>query len=92
MVGVWCTEGPMYKDQNGVYYGLTISDEVINRYLEYTDKLYILTRVRKLEEKMQTSNIITNDNVEIIEVPNCSSIKRNIKKYRCSTKKNSRLF
>lgn len=75
MIGVWCTEGPIYKDENGVYYSMTINNRVISRYLEYADKLYILTRVRILEEKMQTTNIITSDNVEIIEVPNCSSMK-----------------
>lgn len=79
MIGVWCTEGPIYKDENGVYYSLTINEKIINRYLEYADKLYILSRVRKLEKKMQTSNIIKCNNIEIIEVPNCSSIKGLIK-------------
>lgn len=76
MIGVWCTDGPLYKDSKDNYYSLTINEKIINRYLEYVDKLYILTRVRKLDNKITQSNIINNKQINIIEVPNCSSIKQ----------------
>ena len=87
MIAVWCTEGPIYKDENGKYYGITINKNVVERYLEYADKLYILTRIRKLDSKIKNANIIENDRIEVIELPNCSSIKGVLKNTGIARKK-----
>lgn len=87
MIAVWCTEGPIYKDENGKYYGITINKNVVERYLKYADKLYILTRIRKLDSKIKNANIIENDRIEVIELPNCSSIKGVLKNTEIARKR-----
>ena len=75
MIGVWCTEGPIYVDKDGSYYGITINNSIIKRYLEYMDKIYILTRIRKIRPEIKNATKIENANIEIIELPNCSTLK-----------------
>ena len=76
MIAVWCNEGPVYEDKDGNFYGITINDKIINRYLEYVDKIYMLTRVRKIKkDEKRYSKISNNEKIEIISIPNCSSIK-----------------
>lgn len=76
MVAVWCNEGPVYKDEQGNLYGITINEKIIKRYLEYVDKIYMLTRVREIKkDEKRYSPISKNEKIEIISIPNCSSIK-----------------
>ena len=76
MVAVWCNEGPLYKNENGELYSLTINNNIISRYLDYVDEIYMLTRVRKLVgNSSKYSKIDTNDNFKVVELDNCSNLK-----------------
>ncbi len=65
MIGVWCTEGPIYVDKDGSYYGITINNSIIKRYLEYMDKIYILTRIREIRPEIKNATKIESFDVEI---------------------------
>lgn len=76
MVAVWCNEGPLYKSEDDQIYSLTINNSIIDRYLEYVDNIYMLTRVRKMEDKKDKySKINITEKFKVVEMENCSSIK-----------------
>jgi len=76
-------DGPLYKDKNGNYYGVTLNDSVRERFLALGDSVTFLIRVKHLEEceLPKRLSIIQNISFDVVEVPNSKSIKGFLKNY-----------
>lgn len=77
MRGLFCFDGPMYRDINGIYCNTTLTNQVFERYLKVVDKLTIAIRTFHLEKSYKDENlqkIQLNDLLNIIECPNINSI------------------
>lgn len=76
-------DGPLYKDKNGNYYGVTLNDSVRERFLALGDTVTFLIRVQHFTEGElpKRLSIIQNTSFEVIEIPNSKSIKGFIKNY-----------
>ena len=44
MIGLFCFDGPLYKDKNGIYCNVTLTNEMFARYFIVVDELYIVVR------------------------------------------------
>ncbi|KYP20851.1 GDP-mannose-dependent alpha-(1-6)-phosphatidylinositol monomannoside mannosyltransferase [Streptococcus parauberis] len=77
VIGLFSFDGPMYKDKNGIYCNMYITDEMLERYLLVVDELLILIRTFDLNNTYKEENMkpILSQNVKIIEVPNLNSPK-----------------
>lgn len=76
MRGIFCCDWPIYKDAEGNYYDITLTNKVLERYLNVVDELTILIRVEKLYDDSMISKLskINLDRIKIIEMPNILSI------------------
>lgn len=77
MIGLFCFDGPLYKDKNGIYCNVTLTDEMFSRYFAVVDKLLILVRTYETDETYEEMNMkpLTNPNIKVIEVQNFNSFK-----------------
>lgn len=77
MKAIFCYDGPFYKDENGIYYGRSLNDQMFERYFMVADSLEIVIRARDISEKEATESMskITNSKISITECPNLSSVK-----------------
>lgn len=69
-------DGPIYKDENGRYYGVHINDELRRRYLNLGDELTLLMRVYPIKST-ETGKFSALDpaGLSVIEVPNFKSFR-----------------
>ena len=69
-------DGPLVRDQNGIYYGTALNNDVFKRYEYIADVVSIAIRVKfgNLEEVNKLSKIDT-DKYKIYELPSIHSIK-----------------
>lgn len=76
MNGLFAYDGPIFKDMNGNYGDAVITDEVLSRYLEYVDHLYVLIRVEKINIPIEESKFIPilSKSVTIVEIPNLNTV------------------
>lgn len=90
---LYCHDGPLFKDENGTYYSLGLSNEIFQRYDKISDKIQLAIRTRKVNSKDITGKMtpITLPNLEVIECPNLSTIKGTIFERRSTKKKLERL-
>lgn len=91
--GIFAFDGPLYCDRNGNYCNTTITNEMLSRYLNVVDKLYVIMRTFHIEETYEERHlekIDLGDKISIIELPNLNSPsqffkmskhKRNLQKY-----------
>lgn len=84
MFGVFSHDGPICKDKNGIYCAVTITEQMLERYLPYSEKLYIVTRVKKIEKTFLEAHLkpIVSDRFVIIEIGNILSPVGLITKFR----------
>lgn len=77
VIGLFCFDGPLYKDKNGIYCNVTLTDEMFSRYFFVVDFLYIVVRTFNSDKTYEELNMkpLTINNIEIIEVNNLNSIK-----------------
>lgn len=77
MIGIFAFDGPMYRDVNGQICDNKITDEILKRYLDYVDHLYLIIRVQNIRKTYIDSHLspLFSDKVEILEVPNFVSPK-----------------
>ena len=70
--GLFCCDWPIYMDSEGNYYDITLTNDVLERYLKVVDELSIIIRVRPVEDISLIKNYskISNDKVRIIACPN----------------------
>ncbi len=82
MIGLFCFDGPLYKDKNGVYCNVTLTDEMFKRYFCVVDRLYIIVRTYSVDKTYMEMNMkpLTIENVEVIEVDNLNTIKGFLRK------------
>ena len=87
MNGIFAYDGPIFRDKNGVFCDAVITDQVLNRYLEYVDHLYVLIRVSNLECTHEDAHLIPilSEKITVVEMPNFNTLngfisKRNSKK------------
>lgn len=69
--------GPIIKDSQGNYYGRTINDNLISRYLKICDEINFLTRIKieKKNENLKKYSKIQSKKIMITEYPNIYSPK-----------------
>ena len=76
-IGLFCFDGPMYRDRNGRYCSTTLTDEMFSRFFTVVDKLFVAIRVfedtRTCEEMHM--KYIASDKITIIPVGNVVSAK-----------------
>lgn len=82
MNGLFCCDWPIYKDKKGNYYDITLTNDVLKRYLNVVDKLTILIRVEQLDDNDMIKKLskIDTEKINIVEMPNLLSIKGMLKK------------
>lgn len=76
MKGMFCCDWPIYKDIDGNYYDITLTNEVLERYLSVVDELTIVIRVETLRDTSMIKNLskINLDKIKIVEIPNLLSL------------------
>lgn len=76
MKGLFCFDGPMYRDKNGIYCNTTLTNEVFDRYLQVVDHLTIAIRTFVLDVDYQEANLhkIDMEKLTIVELPNLNSV------------------
>lgn len=77
MIGLFCFDGPLYKDKNGIYCNVTLTDEMFSRYFSVVDELIIMVRTFSLDKTYQDLNMkpLTLSKIKVIEVENFNTIK-----------------
>jgi len=77
MVGLFCFDGPMYCDVDGVYCNTTITNNVFERYLKVAEVLFILIRTIHLDISYKDAKLheVKLDRLKIIECPNLNTPK-----------------
>lgn len=77
MNGVFAYDGPIFIDRDGVYCDAVITDEVLSRYLEYVNHLYVLIRVSSIDTTYKEAHFlpILSKNVTIVAIPNIISVR-----------------
>lgn len=77
MVGLFCFDGPLYKDKNGVYCNVTLTDEMFSRYFCIVDTLIVVVRTYNSKKTYQELHMkpLTNQNIKVIEVKNFNTPK-----------------
>ena len=76
MVGLFCFDGPLYKDKDGVYCNVTLTNEMFSRYFCVVDKLFIVVRTFTTDKTYIEMNMrpLILDNMEVVEVGNFNTI------------------
>lgn len=77
MIGLFCFDGPLYKDKNGIYCNITLTNEMFSRYLKVVDKLIIVVRTFNINKTYLELNMkpLTLNEIEVIEINNFNTIK-----------------
>ncbi|MFH0395578.1 glycosyltransferase [Streptococcus sp. A34] len=75
--GLFCFDGPIYKDKDGNYCSITINNQMLSRYLDVCDHLYLIVRTFNSDKSFSELNMpkIENDRITIIDTPNYYSLK-----------------
>ena len=75
--GLFCFDGPLYKDKNGTYCSITLTNEMFNRYFSVVDKLYVVVRAFSSDKTYKQLNMkpLDTNNISVIEVKNLLSPK-----------------
>lgn len=75
MKGVFSFDAPLYRDINGVYCNTTITDEVLNRYLNFVDVLYLIMRTEDINTTYIEAHYskIDTSRIHVIGLPNFNS-------------------
>lgn len=77
MIGLFCFDGPLYKDKNGVYCNITLTNEMFSRYFSVVEKLIIMVRTYSVDQTYLEMNMkpLTIKNIEVVEVKNFNTSK-----------------
>ncbi len=75
VVGLFCFDGPLYKDKNGIYCNVTLTNEMFLRFFCVVDELVLAIRTYILDKTYEEANMkpLKLDNISVIEVPNFNS-------------------
>ena len=77
MLGLFCFDGPLYKDKNGVYCNVTLTNEMFSRYFSVIDELIIMVRTYSTDKTYMEMNMkpLTISNIKVFEVKNFNTVK-----------------
>lgn len=77
MVGLFCFDGPLYKDKNGVYCNVTLTDEMFARYFSVVNILIVMVRTFQSDKTYLELNMkpLRNPNIKVFEVENFNTPK-----------------
>lgn len=77
MIGLFSFDGPLYRDVNGQYCSLTLTNEMFNRYFRIVDRLIIIVRTFPMKKTYQevNMNLLNTDNITVVEAPNLNTLK-----------------
>ncbi len=77
MIGLFCFDGPLYKDKNGIYCNVTLTNEMFKRYFYVVDKLIIMVRTFSTDKTYEEMNMkpLTIKNIKVVEVDNFNTVK-----------------
>ncbi|MFW5442234.1 glycosyltransferase [Aerococcus urinaeequi] len=72
---LFCHDGPLIKDSEENYYGISFNDEMFKRYYTIADEIIVLTRQKIIDKDKLQNKIskITITPIKFIEVPNLSN-------------------
>lgn len=80
-------DGPIYKGDSGDFYGVHLNDPLRKRYLQLGDHVTFVMRVLELsEDDAQKFSKISNENFDVVSVPNFKSIRLFLKNQRKASK------
>lgn len=76
MLGLFSFDGPLYKDKDGIYCNVTLTNEMFARYFCVVDRLYVVVRTFMSDKSYTELNMkpLSTDKIEVIEVRNFNSI------------------
>ena len=76
-------DGPLYKDKEGNYYGVTLNDSVRKRFLALGDSVTFIIRVNQIDtdDPPRKLSLIQGPAFNVIELPNAKSIRGFFKNY-----------
>ena len=82
MIGLFCFDGPLYKDKNGIYCNVTLTNEMFERYFSVVDRLVLIIRTFHKNETYEQLNMkpLLLNKIEVIEAENFSNPKLFFKK------------
>lgn len=77
LIGLFSFDGPLYRDKDGVYCSITLTNEMFSRYFTVVNKLYLAVRIFQSEFSYQELNMkpLNTCNMKVIEVSNLVSPK-----------------
>lgn len=77
MKGLFCFDGPMYCDINGVYCNTTITGEMLQRYFIVADELVVAIRTFHITTTYEEANLhkVELVGLRFFEIPNLNSLK-----------------
>jgi glycosyltransferase involved in cell wall biosynthesis len=77
MRAIFCYDGPIKYDEDGLRYGVALNNTVFDRYLNYVDFLKLAVRIKRcdIDFDSKKNEKIDMSNMEIIPLPNLSTLK-----------------
>lgn len=89
MTGLFCFDGPLFKDKDGEYCSTTLTNEMFNRFFSVVDKLVLVIRCTNTNKTSNELNMkrLDTSRIEIITVDNLVSIKGLLVKKKAFEKK-----
>lgn len=77
MTGLFSFDGPLYKDRNGVYCSINLTDAMFSRYFQVVDRLVIMVRTYRTEKTYQELNLspLSMRNIKVAEIGNFNSLR-----------------
>lgn len=75
-IGLFCFDGPLYRDKNGIYCNITLTNEMFSRFFCVVDELVLVIRTYSIDETYIEANLkpLAMDNIRVVEAPNLNSI------------------
>lgn len=75
--GLFSFDGPLYKDKNGIYCSVTLTNEMFDRFFSVVDDLYVVVRTFQSDKSFQELNMkpLITKHMKVIEVENLVSPK-----------------
>lgn len=70
--GIFTFDGPLYKDINGIYCSMVVTNEMLSRFFSVVDELFVIIRVFCVDKTYPELNLcpLKPDKMTIIEVGN----------------------
>jgi len=77
VTGLFCFDGPLYKDKNGTYCNITLTNEMFDRYFYVVDRLIVAVRTyqeNKSYKELNMKQLVLGTKIQVIEIENLNTI------------------